>query len=147
MIVDRFQGDPKLILTDDGVDIKYSGGNPIMDAGLENLAQISLLTAPGWWGNSLLDNDDQKLGSNFEEVANGILNLQKLNDTEQAAEAALDNPAFGKVTPIVTNPADSTLQAKILIEPPGQDIETIILTRNGINWQNQAIDPAYRRIT
>lgn len=146
MINDRFQGDPKLILTDDGADILYSGGNPVMDAGLENLAQISLLTAPGWWGNSLLDDDDQKLGSNFEEVANGILNLQLLNDISQAAEAALDNPAFGKVTSTVTNPADSTIKIENLIEPPGQDIETIILTRNGINWQNQAIDPAYLRI-
>ncbi len=143
---DRFQGVPKLILTADGSTIQYQGGQPVMDQGLENVAMISLFTAPGWWGNSLVQNQDQEIGSNFEAETKKPITLQMLTDVQTAAENALDDPSFGKVNTTVLNPEYDRLEITNLIEPPGQDTQEIILTRNGQNWINQAVDPAYKRV-
>lgn len=137
-MIDRFQGDPKLYLTPSGVDMVFSGGQPIMDAGLENLAGISLFTAPGWWGNSLTTNEDEKIGSDFEETARGAITLTKINDIKQSAENSLSNPAFGTVEADVTNPVNWRIDMKASISPPGQDAGELALTRNGQNWINQA---------
>lgn len=135
---DRFQGDPKLYLTPSGSTLRFEGGQPVMDGGLENLASISLFTAPGWWGNSLLPEEDRKIGSDFEQIARGAITLQKLTDIKQSAENALDNPAFGGADATVTNPVNWRIDMTAVITPPGQDIEELSLSRNGQNWINQA---------
>lgn len=135
---DRFSGDPKIYLTQDGAEMLFEGGQPVMDSGLENLAGISLFTAPGWWGNSLTLNEDEKIGSDFEETALGPITLQKLADIKQIGESALDNQAFGDVDMTVINPVNWRIDVATVISPPGQDIGQLILTRNGQNWINQA---------
>lgn len=137
-MVDRFSGDPKLYLTPSGVDMSFEGGQPVMDAGLENLAGISLFTAPGWWGNSLSSKEDEQIGSDFEETARGSINLQKLTDVKQSAEKALTNPAFGNAVATVTNPVNWRIDARFLITPPGKGVQELRFTRNSQNWQNQA---------
>lgn len=137
-MINRFQGDPKLILTDDGVTINFVAGNPVMDQGVENLALISLLTLPGWWGNDIFQNPDEQIGSDFEEIAKGPITLSKLNDIKQSAESALANPAFGNIETTVINPVSDQVHVINRIEPPGQDAQELLLTRNGQNWINQA---------
>lgn len=137
-MINRFQGDPKIIITDDGMSLDFIAGQPVMDSGVENLALISLLTAPGWWGNDILLNPDEQIGSDFEEIAKGPITLSKLNDIKQSAESALNNPAFGTVKTTVINPVSNQINIVNLIEPPGQDAQELILTRNGQNWINQA---------
>lgn len=144
--MDIFSGDPYLTLGPNGSRLHYIGGQPVMDQGLENLAVISLFTKQGWPGNALITDTDQQIGSDFVEAANQPITLQSLTDVEQAAVRALDSPAFGRVTATATNPESDRLNVKILIEPPGQDSATIILTRNGLNWQAQAANPAHARV-
>lgn len=134
-----FQGDPRLFLNEEGSRLIFTGGQPAMDAGLENLALISLFTAPGWAGNTLFDNPDQKIGSNFEEAARQPITLSALNNVRDAAEKALQSEAFGKVTVDVSNPVSQRINVRILIEPPGADIKVLLLTKNGLNWQAQAL--------
>lgn len=117
-----------------------------MDQGIENLILISLLTRPEWAGNIFFTDTNQQIGSDFVDAANQPITLQSLTDVEQAALRALDNPAFGRVTVTATNPVSDRLVVSILIEPPGQDSATIILTRNGLNWQAQADNPAHARV-
>jgi len=143
---DIFSGDPYLTLGENGSRLHYTGGQPLMDQGIENLAIISLFTGQGWAGNALIKDTDQQVGSDFVEAANQPITLQSLTDVEQAAVRALDNPAFGRVTATATNPVSDRLNVQILIEPPGQDSATIILTRNGLNWQAQAANPAHARV-
>jgi phage gp46-like protein len=143
---DIFSGDPKLILDNDGVYISFIGGQPIMDQGLENQALISLFTGHGWWGNSLIDNEDQKIGSDFESTAKGSITLEKLRDIEQAAEKALDSDIFGDIEAVVTNPVSTKIDMNTIIKSPGKDPDQLLLTKNGQNWINQAVDPAYRKI-
>lgn len=142
-MIDRFSGDPKIYLTPSGAEMVFTGGQPVMDSGLENLAGISLFTAPGWWGNSLTLVEDEQIGSDFEETALGAITLQKLADIKVSGENALANPAFGDVDMTVTNPVSWRIDANVLISPPGQDAGQLLLSRNGQNWVNQAQNPAY----
>ena len=145
-MIDIFSGDPKLVMTLDGSKLVFKGGQPMMDQGLENLALISLFTGKGWVGNAFISDPDKKIGSDFEIAANRPVTLKSLNDIALAGEKALDNPAFGKLMVDVTNPNSYRVDATITIESPGKDINTLILTKNGQNWINQNVNPAYRRI-
>lgn len=144
-MTDIYAGDPRLFLSPNGSKLIFKGGQPVMDRGLENLALISLFTSPGWVGNELFSDADQKLGSDFENAANQPITLTSLNDLVQAAERALVNPAFGDVTVTVENPNSYRLNVSILIEPPGQDSMELILSKNGDNWIAQKLDPAEGR--
>jgi hypothetical protein len=141
-----FSGDPYLTLGVDGSELHYKGGQPVMDQGIENQALIALFTSKGWAGNALFEDINQQIGSDFIEAANQPITLQSLVDIEQAALRALESPLFGNITVTVTNPESSIIKVEITIEPPGQDSAIIILTRNGLNWQAQASNPAHERI-
>lgn len=116
-----------------------------MDRGLENLALISLFTRRGWPGNILFSDINQQIGGDFEEAANQPITISMFNDVIQAAERALDNPAFGNVIVTVENPNSNRLNVTILIQPPGQDSKVLILSRNGDNWIAQKLEPAEGR--
>jgi len=146
-MVDIFSGDPRLFLGPDGSKLIYKGGQPIMDQGLENLAIIALFTEEGWAGNYLFSDTNEQVGSDFLKATRQPLTLQALVDIEQAAVRALTNPAFGRITVEASNPESNKIEVVILLEPPGQDSQTIILTRNGLNWQAQAVNPAHERNT
>jgi phage gp46-like protein len=144
--MDIFSGDPYLTLGKNGSRLTFKGGQPVMDQGLENMVLISLFTKQGWPGNVFFTDPNEKIGSDFIESTRQPITLSALVDIEQAAIRALDNPVFGKITVTVTNPTSDRLNIKISIEPPGQDSSTILLTRNGLNWQAQALNPAHGMI-
>jgi phage gp46-like protein len=145
-MIDIFSGDPYLTLGPDGSALTFKGGQPVMDQGFENQVMIALFTTPNWAGNALFADPQQRVGSDFVEAANQPITLQSLTDVEQAAVRALQSPAFGRVTAEASNPESDRIRVEILIEPPGQDSQTIILTRNGLNWQAQADNPAHERV-
>lgn len=135
----RFQGDIKLYLTADGADLNFESGQPDMDAGFENQVTLSLFVKQGWWGNSLIENSDQHLGSDFEEkAAKGPINLNKLSQVEQDAERVIKYRAFGNIKATVINPESSRLDMNVLNSPPGEDVQELRFTKNVQNWQNQA---------
>jgi hypothetical protein len=141
-----FQGDPAIKMTIDGATLVFCGGQPVMDRGLRNQALIALFTDQGWPGNYLEDAPENQISSEFERLARGAITLKRLVLIEQAAERALQSDIFGTVTATATNPESWRIDVEIVIEPPGGEPETILLTTNGQNWLNQAADPAYRRL-
>ncbi|KPK96000.1 hypothetical protein AMJ80_02345 [bacterium SM23_31] len=143
--MNRYQGDPKLVLGENGSYLVYKGGQPVMDQGLENQIQIQYLTEEGWCGNVFLPTD-RRIGSNFLVTARGAITIDKLNDIRQASENALKNQAFGKIATTVNNPTSDRLDVETIVESPGKDIQVLTLIRNRGNWVAQAKDPAYRRI-
>lgn len=145
-MTDIYSGDPKIVLTENGAKLVFSGGQPVIDQGLENLALISLFTSPGWSGNIFFQDINQQVGSDFLTISKQSITLTMINDLRQAAIVALNNPAFGNITVNIENPNSYRLNVIITIEPPGQDIKTLILIRNGENWLLQNSNPAYRRI-
>lgn len=142
-----YDGDPKLILTQDGAELVYNDGQPVMDAGLENNALIALFTAPGWVGNTILA-DDQQIGSDFEVQARGTLTLSKLADIENAASRALadDIQKLTENTASVINPSGNQLDMKLRLAPPGEDVDLLLTSKNGLNWRSQALDPANQKV-
>lgn len=143
-MTDIFQGDPSIKMTPNGATLVFIGGQPVMDAGVENQALIALFTEKGWAGNHLLPVKSQ-IGSDFERLARGAITLSRLALIEKTAEAALQADIFGTVTVEVSNPTSWQIDVKILIQPPGDTESVILLTGNGQNWVSQANNPAHVR--
>ena len=145
-MIDNFSGDPRLVLGANGASLVFKGGQPVMDQGLENLSLISLFTKQGWFGNVFFASLDQQIGSDFMAATEGPITITTLNNVRQAADNALENPAYGNREIEVLNPNANNLNVKITNEPPGQDVNELLLTRNGLNWLNQADNPASGRV-
>jgi hypothetical protein len=145
--MDAYGGDPRITIDENGADLVYRDGQPVMDQGLENSDLISLFTAPGWCGNILLE-EDQRIGSDFEKKATGTLTLSKLALIENAARLALISPSVltENIQVSVVNTQGSGLSVVIRRGPPGQDIKELVLSRNGLNWLSQANNPANMRL-
>jgi hypothetical protein len=138
-MIDRFQGDVKIYMEPDGADMQFIGGQPTMEAGLENLALISLFTLPGFWGNTLIDDVNQHITSEFEVNAKGPINLKKLESIRQNAEKSLNDEALGEKEITVTNPKNIRLDLFALLYPPGRDVMELKVSKFYQNWQNQAL--------
>lgn len=145
-MTDIYEGDPRIVLSEDGATLRYIGGQPRMDQGLENQALISLFTDGPWPGNTLFEVTQEQIGSDFEEACRQPITLQSINNIRNAAIRALNSPIFGTVNVEVSNPLSFRLDILVTIEPPGQDAKTLFLSKNGLNWIAQAQDPAHRRI-
>lgn len=130
-----YQGDPKLFMTPDGVTLSFLGGQPVMDRGLENMALISLFTAPHWCGNTFLTSP---VGATVEEEANQPIVRQTIQRVRSAAEAALRHKAFGAAVVEVSNPTGYQLSILATIQPPGSNPEELQYTRYGATWAAQA---------
>lgn len=142
------EGDPKLVMTQDGVDIVVRNGQPAMDRGFENAVMISLFTDENYWGNILARSDSEIIGSPHFKDATGPITLSKLAQIEQSINESLkwiQENNIGTVESIVTNPISDMIVEIIKIKQP--DSESVFTASNiGGSWINQANDPAYKRI-
>ena len=146
-MVSRFEGDPKMTLDENGSNLVFKGGQPEMDQGLENAVMISLFTGKGWCGSTFFTNPDEKIGSDYEKNNQQAITVSSLNENRMAAEKALqwfiDAGIFSDVNVRVINPTGKSKEVFILVSPPAQVLK---LSKNGVNWQLQKIDPAYLRV-
>jgi phage gp46-like protein len=145
----RFQGDIAIKITKDGAKMKFVDGEPVRDRGIENATQISLFTKKKYWGNALVKKESQKIGSDFEKqrVVIFVETLNEVrNDANLALQWMLDTNLASKIDLTVMNPALDYIETYIKIYPPGQDIQELLFLHNGVNWINQAIDPAHRKM-
>jgi phage gp46-like protein len=147
-----WEGDPRINITEQGAEITYRGGQPVMDKGLENAAIISLFTAEDWEGNALLTKEFEKLGSKYEKIATEeAITLTTLDRLSAAARQALawmiPAKVAGSIEAESTNPTGRQLNTVIKIFPPGGgDPELLQIIRNGPNWIAQKLDPAHERL-
>jgi phage gp46-like protein len=142
MSTDRYSGDPRIILTANGADLDYRGGQPVMDRGLENCILISLFTREGWAGNAFLPTE-RRMGSDYEKTCRGAITLSKLADVENSAERALSSKAFGTVKAEASNPTADHLNVEVSVGSGG----ALSLTRERSLWAAQISDPASRRLS
>jgi phage gp46-like protein len=150
MSFDRFQGDPAIKLTPSGATMEFKGGQPVMDQGLENAVIISLFTKKGYWGNVLVSDENKKIGSDFEQVRT-IIDIQTINDYTDSINVALkwmkDSGLVSKIDVNVTNPSQDQIKAEIILYPPRQTEIELLFIKNGLNWIQQAQNPAYERFS
>jgi phage gp46-like protein len=146
----RYNGDPKITLDENGANLHFHGGQPEMDSGLENAPLISLHTEKGYWGNTLFAKSEQKLGSQYLEEVQKPISLDQINRIRNAAEFDLawmvETNVANSVTANTTNPVSKNIQTTIFIEPPSRDPTILVLTKAGLNWISQKLDPAYKRV-
>jgi len=150
MAYNKYEGDPRMILTENGSDLVFRGGQPVMDQGIENAPLIAWFTAEGWVGNLFLRDKNQKVGSDFEEIATGTITISRLVNIQNAGERAwqrlIDSGLAGSVIVRAQNPTGTRTDVAGLIEPPGKDLQILLATKHGANWIAQKDDPAYKRL-
>ena len=134
----NYDGDVRLIPTDDGGQITIDKGQPVMDAGLETAAYISLFSGD-YWGNAISERDE-KCESKLESLFSGTLTNQIRLDAEEYALQAL---AWMKRQGIATE-----IEAEASIPRTGflglvvrifQPDDTVAELRYQINWANQRV--------
>ena len=140
----RFDGDPRLYQGVDGSYLIFKGGQPVMDQGLENQAEIGLLTTPGWVGNFFLPVESQ-IGSEFINQATGTITITTLNNIRQEGEKAMAASNVGEIISDVINPSSNQIKASFILRPSAGEQQKIELTGSGSTWIGQATDPAYRK--
>jgi len=144
MIQDPFSGDPKLILGPGGATLQFSGGQPLMDQGIENQALLALFTDSSWIGNMILPAANQT-GSKFESQVQGqALTLTGLSKIQDMATKALASPVFPELSVAVTNPVSDRVRL-VVTAGPGQ--APLSLQKYGPNWQAQATTPASGKVS
>jgi phage gp46-like protein len=144
-MTDRYDGDVALIFSNDGAQIEYDSGQPLMDSGgLENAVLISLFTDKNWHGNALDENAPNKqIGSSFEEtIKSKPITSQSLQDIEREGKAALkwfiDIGAAQEINVIAT--AHTRNRIDIIVEVTKPD-ETVISFLYELNWQASFTNP------
>jgi phage gp46-like protein len=148
----QYDGDPRIEIEENGAEIYFVGGQPIMDRGLENAAIISLFTDEDWAGNALLTGPGEAIGSKFEKQATEeAITLTTLDTLAELAKAALawmiTLKVAGAIDAALSNPTGRQIEGTLTITPPGGGSATALaLTRNGPNWTAQKTDPAYARL-
>ena len=149
-MADRFEVDPRITIDEDGADLEFIGGQPIMDAGLENAVLISLFTQE-WFGNTFFDDPDQRLGGNFLKSFEQPLSISTVEAIRKAALSdlkwMLTSRLASEINVVVTNPESKKIAVVILIKPQGKDLQALLLEKNGVNWVNQILDPVSGRLS
>ena len=141
-----YDGDPRIFIGQDGAYLDFRGGQPVMDAGIENALIISLHTKEGWAGNYLFDTPDQKIGSKFEAenetsiTRQGLLN--RIDAANKAVEWMIKNNMSSEIPVDLSNPSGIRVDYVFTVKPQGRNLSQILLTKNGLNWQEQVLNPA-----
>lgn len=136
-MTDIFDGDPLIILTTDGADMQFKGGQPVMDQGFLNHVNFSLLTESGHWSEDLERNVARRYNGEFQKQIKKPITRQMLIDSARSAEADVRGNEFKNVTTSITNPVRDNINLDILLTPPTRDQEALRLTRTGENWIQQ----------
>jgi len=132
--IDQYEGDPKIYIGLDGAEIRFQGGQSIMDAGVENELIIMLLTNPGWYGNYFLSSEKQ-ISSDFENKMRAPVTKTGLQEIRLAALAALESLKDVEVDVYV--PRSGLIQVDIV-----SSRGNLSITKEDSRWIIQAIDPA-----
>lgn len=141
MTTDIFQGDPLITLDEDGADMVFVSGNPIMDQGYINQVNFSIFTESGHWTEDLERNANKRYKGLFLKAAKKPITRQSLIDDARALEADLQSPAFRTVQAEVVNPKYNGIDAEVTYTPPSNQREKLRLTRQGKNWISQIDNP------
>lgn len=146
-----FQGDPKITVDGDGADLHFTGGQCVMDQGLENASFISISTTEDWFGNVLFQDPEQQINeSKYLTALNNSITRSTLNDARAGAEKDLqweiNSGLASEINVDVSNNVGYNVQSIIQIIPPGRDTEELQATKNGNNWIFQKLNPAHERV-
>jgi phage gp46-like protein len=144
---DRYEGDPRIYLEEDGAEMDLRGGQPIMDQGLENTVLITLLTDEGWQLNKLETDSRKHIGSKFLRVARRTITADNMLDIKSAILQAFkpleENKIIKDTEAAVSSPTGQRIEAGVLVKPVRQDPLILVLEKFGQLWLAQTSNPAH----
>ena len=147
----QYDGEPRLIMGNNGTTIEVRGGQPVMDSGIENAVMIALFTRPGWFGNYFLDPEYRIGDCNFSDASEGAITASSFAHAEKEAKRGLkwmvDDRLASSIDASVSNPNSMRIDAEITINRPSGTVEQIGLQKYGGSWVRQCDDPANERLT
>lgn len=130
-----YDGDIALVSTADGADLTFENGQGRMDAGLYTAVYAAMFTRRGWWGNRVVDEDEQ-LGSRIDELLErNLTNRVRLDFIEEARTALAWLVTEGIAESVEVDAsivAPGVLAAEITVAQPGE--ETPATLRYRLNW-------------
>jgi phage gp46-like protein len=129
----QLEGDPKLFNAGDGSELVISGGQPVMDTGLENAVYLSLFSAP-WWGNAISEPAEQ-LTSRFEELNTRTLTNQARLDAGEFVRQALAWMVIEGIAQSVTVNASIAAVGVLALVITIQQPDDATRIKYKINWQ------------
>ena len=150
MVIERFQGDPRIVIDEDGAELEFQAGQPVMDRGIENSVLLSLFTSSDWIGNTLVDKPTQRFGGKFLASVDQPITATALTDIRNAILSDLnwmiETGLAEEIDVSVRNPQANKLKILVVVKPPKSDLEVFLLTNNGLLWVSQTVDPANERL-
>lgn len=151
-MTNRFDGDPAVKITADGAKMLFVGGQPIMDQGFHNAAQISTMTEQGYWGDALETDESKKIGqSDFLDLSReAIKELETITLMQDSLKRAynwmIEQNIANQINPVVLTPNSTQTFAEVKISPQGENSDEILLLKNGTNWLAQINSPSAERM-
>lgn len=132
------EGDVWLQHTDDGGDIEFIAGQPVMDRGFGTAVYISLFSGD-WWGNAISE-QDEKLDSELKSLYERNLDNRTRLDAEEYARKSLEwMKRLGIAMDVKVEaslPAVGWLGLSITITQPEG---TVTQMRYQVNWSAQRV--------
>ena len=140
MNADIYEGDPLLNISIEGAEIVFSGaiGQPVMDQGIENFAMLSLFSPSFWEGNFYAKTTDERLESDYEDIAKLPTTVSNLELMRQETIKRLSNSVFGDIESTINARLSNQKINNIVISPPSREPLKLQLIQNGTNWIKQA---------
>jgi len=148
-----WDGEPRMCMVDGGVDWEVRGGQPVMDAGIENWALISLFTEsdPYWWGNYVLDGEYRLGDSNFVAILKDSITRTGLIDADKEVRRALElmkeKRIASEIKAELAINEQGGLDLVVQVYGPVSTLLNLLIQKHGLNWVMQATDPANERLT
>lgn len=134
-------GDPKLYITNDGVDINLIDGFPEMETGLENTSVIAMYTKSGYPFNAISDNEIEKAGNDFlEQISKPITKNQIIvvQDAAEKAYAPLISEGIIRSVQATISLENGVYSLSIILTAPTGENQELIFKKYGQLWINQA---------
>jgi hypothetical protein len=138
--------DIKITLDPDGAELHMVEGDAIRENGVENLANLALLTKDGHWSEDFETSPDAKYKGNYLKTNKLPITRDNLITVARAAEKDLAGPPFGEINSLATNPIGQQQLLETVIKPVNSDPFVLSLTKNGQNYIQQILDPAYLKV-
>jgi len=135
------QGDPKLFIDSDGVDIELVDGWPVMETGIENMAVISLFSDGPFAFNAVANGAIESAGSRFLAESRKSITVNQIKIIEDAAEKAFSPLIAEGIVKTVTASMEilnGIYALTILVSPPVGEDRKLLFKRSGQNWINQS---------
>lgn len=140
-MTDKLSGDPLVTLDQDGADLVFIGGNPVMDQGFLNHCNYALLTESGHWTEDFEPVSARRYKGLFLAASKKPITRQSLIDLARAAEADLAGDEFKSIRAEAINPTGYSVDVEISYQPPSTDRNVLRLTKAGQTWINQIDNP------